>query len=179
MRAEPGTWAAARLPGAQGRNSAGAGGSRPCGGAGLLGRDSRGGLGPHGLRGRKWWQWGNTPYFPASNLTGCERFQLSPVSAQLRPICGAIFAEAGQSRAPESGASLPLFAAPLAESAQPCPRPRPRTGGASHPWSPVRAAAHRAGAVPGRSFLLRRGRPGRPWLGSLTWEPPTRRPRAG
>lgn len=83
-------------PGYPGLNSAGPGRWRSCGEAGLLGRNGSGGLGPRSLRrGGKWRQGGNPPYSPASKLTGSERFQFRPVSAQLRPICGAILPRLG------------------------------------------------------------------------------------
>lgn len=165
-------------PGCCGWNSAGAVPLRPCGGAGLLGRTGPGGLGPRSLLSGKWRQSGRPPYFPTSQLTGSERFQFRPVSAQLRHICGAILWRPGQSRAGKPGAPLLLFAVPLAESAQPCLRSRPPPGGAGHPLSPVRAAAQRTREVPGRSFPLRRGRPVRSlaWLSDLGTRPPPRRP---
>lgn len=174
MPAEPGTPAASRLAGAQGRNSAGAGRLRPCGGAGLLGRSCPGELGPRSLRGGQWRQRGNPPYFPASNLTGSERFQFKPVSVQLRPICGAI-SPRPDSPALESLARFPALCGALGRErpALPC------TPAASWRCS---AAAQRAGEVPGRSFPLRSaaGRPVRSpaWLSDLGTRPPPRRPRA-
>lgn len=74
--------------------------------SGAAGEDGPGGMGPRSLRrGGKWRQGGNPPYSPASKLTGFERFQFRPVSAQLRPICSAILPRLG-SRALESLALL-------------------------------------------------------------------------
>lgn len=75
-------------------------------------------------------QRGKLPYLPALKITGSERFQFRPVRAQLRPICGAILAAAGQLQASESVA--PLSSPALGE------RPAllwtlPSPGGASHP----------------------------------------------
>lgn len=158
--AQPGTPAAARLPGAVAGTRQARSPCVPAAERGCWGGPAPRGLGLRSLPSGKWRQRGKPPYFPASQLTGYERFQFRPVSAQLRPICGAILRRPGQSRAGEPGAPLPLFAVPLAESAQPCPRPGPRPGGAGHPLSPVRAAAQRTGEVPGRSFPLHRGPPG-------------------
>lgn len=64
------------------------------------------GIPRRGLRGGTWRAKGNPPYSPAFKITGSEHFQFKPVSAQLRPICGAVLAAARQLRAPESVAPL-------------------------------------------------------------------------
>lgn len=157
--AQPGTPAAARLPGAVARTRQA---RSPCVPAAEQG--CWGGPAP-GARATQSTKWevaakGETALFPGFSIDGLRAFPVQTSERAAAPHLRRDLAEARAVARWRAWSSSPALWVPLAESAQPCPRPGPRPGGADHPLSPVRAAAQRTGEVPGRSFPLRRGPPG-------------------
>lgn len=120
---------------------------------------------PRGTRATQSTKWevaakGETALFPGFSIDGLRAFPVQTSERAAAPHLRRDLAEARAVARWRAWSSSPALWVPLAESAQPCPRPGPRPGGADHPLSPVRAAAQRTGEVPGRSFPLRRGPPG-------------------
>eukprot|EP00069_Balaena_mysticetus_P018976 bmy_11924T0 len=151
-----------------------AGGLRPRGRAGLLGRDSPGDWGRAVCLVGNVGQRGNPLNFLAFKITSSERFQFRPVSAQLRPSAARSLRgrAIARSRA-RHGAPLQPLAALCGERPAPvCPavaswRRQPSS-------RPQRVAAQRDGEVPGSSCSARVCPLA--WLLDLGTRPPPLRP---